>query len=158
MLRTYTVEDSQYIVESHYELYHQEFHYDLSFKEFINERVAGFVSRDSHEENIWIVDHDGERRGSISIHKVDNEIAQLGLFLVDPSVRGHGYGQKLIETAIQFCEGLSYKSIVLVTNQELKGARRIYEKNGFKRVEVWTETKSNKILNEEKWILELDKY
>ncbi|MDQ0208714.1 GNAT family N-acetyltransferase [Alkalicoccobacillus murimartini] len=155
MIRPYTVDDVDYIVDSHYELYHQEFHYDLTFKEFIQERVNGFVSRDSQEENIWVIDIHGARKGSISINKVDSETAQLGLFLVDPKLRGEGYGQRLIETAIHFCERTNYKRIMLVTNQELRGARVIYKKQGFKLIEEWSGLHSNKEMIEERWILEL---
>ncbi len=77
----------------------------------------------------------------------------MGLFLVEPNVRGTGYGQKLVETAINFCKKNGFKSIILWTNSELKSARRIYERFGFELKETQTQMISNKELIEEKWEL-----
>lgn len=44
MIRTYQPDDKDYIVNSHYELYNNEFGYDLTFKDFIEQSVNGFES------------------------------------------------------------------------------------------------------------------
>lgn len=155
MIRTYTKHDLSFIVDSHNELYHQEFQYDETFKTFIQHKVEGFLARDHPRESIWIVEVNGGNKGSIAINEADDETAQLGLFLMHPSLRGKGYGQKLIQTAIQFCIDQHYKSIILFTNQELVSARMLYQKNGFSLIESWIDLKSNKELVEEKWRVEL---
>ncbi|MFK3938088.1 GNAT family N-acetyltransferase [Alkalihalobacillus sp. NPDC078783] len=155
MIRTYTKRDVPFIVNSHYELYHQEFHYDETFKSFIQSKVDGILARKNRRESIWIVEGAGENKGSIAINEVDRETAQLGLFLMDPTLRGQGFGQKLIQTAIQFCIDQHYHSIILFTNEELVSARVLYQKNGFSCVESWIDVKSNKELVEEKWRVEL---
>jgi GNAT superfamily N-acetyltransferase len=155
MIRTYRLEDKDYIVNSHYDLYSKEFEYDLSFRDFIEESVIGLVQRADTEENIFILEVNEKQSGSISIKKVNDNTAQLGLFLVEPNVRGTGYGQELVETAINFCQEKGFASIILWTNSELKSARRIYERVGFELKKTQTQILSNKELIEEKWELML---
>lgn len=153
MIRSFRLDDIDYIIHSHYDLFNKEFNYDLSFREFVAERVKGIVDRSDRKENIWILDIEGKQSGSICITKVNEETAQLGLFLVDPDIRGAGYGQQLIQTALDFCKELGFKSIILWTNTEHVSARRMYKQNGFELKETRTETLSNKQLIEEKWEL-----
>lgn len=153
MIRHYRVEDQDYIVNSHYELYNQEFGYDVSFREFIEKSVRGFMERTDNAETIFILEINEKQSGSVSIKKVNDTTAQLGLFLVEPNVRGTGYGQKLIEAAITFSKENGYRSIILWTNSELKAARRMYERAGFKLKNTRTQMLSKKVLLEEKWEL-----
>ncbi len=153
MIRSFTLEDSDYIINSHYDIYNREFNYDLSFRAFIAESVDGFIKRSNRKEHIWILEIEGEQRGSISIKKVNDKVAQLGLFLVESGLRGSGYGRHLVEHAIAFCREKGYQKVVLCTNSELKSARSIYEKNGFQLKETRIQTLSNKELIEEKWEL-----
>ncbi len=97
----------------------------------------------------------GKPKGSISIKKVSDQVAQLGLFLVEPGVRGGGYGQQLLQRAIDFCKEKGYETIILWTNSELKSARMLYEKNGFRLNETRRQILSNKELIEEKWELHI---
>ncbi|MGO4349447.1 hypothetical protein AB4Z45_28595 [Paenibacillus sp. MCAF9] len=80
MIRPFQLEDVDYIINSHYNLYNKEFQYDLSFRAFIADRVHGFIERSDSNENIWILESEGKQRSSISIHKVNEDTAQLGLF------------------------------------------------------------------------------
>lgn len=153
MIRKFTLDDADYIINSHYEIYNKEFKYDLSFRDFIQERVKSLIKRSDPKENIWILEVDGKPNGSICIQKVNEDIAQLGLFLVEPGVRGTGYGNRLVQTAIDFCKEIGFKKIILWTNSELISARRIYTKNGFELKETRNQILSNKELIEERWEL-----
>lgn len=151
----FKLEDADYIINSHYKIYNREYQYDLSFRDFIAESVNGFIKRSDSKENIWILEIEGEPKGSISIKKVNDKVAQLGLFLVEPDLRGSGYGKQLLQTAIAFCKEKGYQAVILWTNSELKTARRIYEKNGFQLKETRMRNLSNKELIEEKWELSI---
>ncbi|PAE96172.1 N-acetyltransferase [Shouchella clausii] len=151
MIRTFKPADKDYIIQSHYKLYHNEFQYDLSFRDFIADSVTGFMDRSNPRENIWILEINGKQKGSISIKEADDDTAQLGLFLLDPSTRGCGYGQKLLETAIDFCKEAGYETVILWTNSELTAARKLYQRNGFERTETRVRLLSNKERTEEQW-------
>ena len=157
MIRTYNKTDATFVIDSHYELYSREYGYDLSFKQFIEKNVQGLIKRARSDENIWIIDIEGERKGSIGIGSVDTETAQLGMFLIDPSLRGQGYGHLLMETGIRFCQEHQKKRIILYTNEELKAARHLYSAHGFSLKEKWTSIKSEKELVEEIWEKQLIK-
>ncbi|MDP5277244.1 GNAT family N-acetyltransferase [Chengkuizengella axinellae] len=153
MIRTFRLDDVDYIINSHYKLYNREFNYDLSFRDFIEDKVKGFIKRSNNKENIWILEIQGKQNGSIGINKINEDTAQLGLFLVETNVRGSGYGQQLVQTAIDFCKKSGFNNIILWTNSELTSARRIYEKNGFELKETRIQTLSNKEIIEEQWEL-----
>jgi len=155
MIRTFQKKDMLYIIHTHYQIYNKEYGYDLTFRDFITESVDGFIKRSDPKENIWILEIDGHPRGSISIKKVNENVAQLGLFLVEPEYRGSGYGKKLIEKAISFCQENNYKTIILWTNDQLQLARHLYESVGFQLVETRFQTLSNQKLLEEKWKLNI---
>ncbi|KYG28120.1 GNAT family N-acetyltransferase [Alkalihalobacillus trypoxylicola] len=156
MIRNYRLSDKDYIVKSHYELYNQEFGYDLSFRDFVESKVNGFIKRSDSNEMIFILEIDKKNSGSVSINKLNETTAQLGLFLVEPNARGTGFGRKLIETSINFCKEKGYKNIYLWTNSELQSARRIYEKFGFVLKESETKILSNKEVTEERWELDFN--
>jgi GNAT superfamily N-acetyltransferase len=110
---------------------------------------------DSSKENLWILEINQQPKGSIGIVKVDETSAQLRWFLIEPDVRGRGFGNRLVQTAIDFCRDKKYKTIFLWTNSELIAARRIYKKYGFKITETKRKKLSNQDLIEERWELSL---
>ncbi|MFK7681940.1 GNAT family N-acetyltransferase [Priestia megaterium] len=156
MIRDFNENDKDYIIDSHYKIYNKEYNYDLSFKKFISNSVNQYIKKENNSlENIWILDIDGFPKGSISIKRTNEDVAQLGLFLVDPSLRGTGLGKQLVQTAIDFCKEKNYKKVVLWTNSELVAARRIYKNKGFQLIETRKQFLSNKELVEEQWELSL---
>src|SRR5690625_6027563 len=110
MIRSFTHEDKDYIINSHYELYNKEYNYDLSFRDIIEEKVEDIIKKSYDNENTWILEIERAKRGSISIRNVSDKVAQLGLFLVEPVTRGTGYGTQLGETAISFCRSEEHTS------------------------------------------------
>lgn len=156
MIRPFKLEDRDFVINSHYEIYNKEYNYDFTFKQFISLSIDDYIRRaDDLKERIWILEVDNKPKGSIGITKVNESIAQLRLFLVDPSLRGTGYGKELIKTAIDFCKDADYRDIILWTNSDLLSARYMYEKFGFRLTESKKVKLSNQELIEEKWELTL---
>lgn len=158
LIRKYTPGDKQYVVESHYKIYQKEFNYDQSFKAFVKKGLEDFDDRlNTEKECIWILQINGNPMGSIGVTMFDEHTAQLRWFLVDPSVRGEGYGSDLIKKAIDFCRKRGYKKILLWTNEDLQSARRLYQKFGFQISETKKQFLSGQWLTEEKWELNVQK-
>jgi ribosomal protein S18 acetylase RimI-like enzyme len=61
----------------------------------------------------------------------DCEIAKMA---VAPAARGRGYGDRLMQAAIQFAGNIGAARIIIVSNTVLEPAIQLYEKHGFVRV------------------------
>ena len=61
------------------------------------------------------------------------EIAKLA---VDRSVRGHGIGRRLVQTALAWGQQRHYTRAVLTSNRKLKTALKLYESVGFRYLPV----------------------
>lgn len=152
MIRSFTPDDFDYIIESHVRIYHHEYQFDESFERFITNAVNSFKENvDEKKEMVFILELDGNPKGCIGITKLSEDAAQLRWFLLETEARGRGWGKKLVEEALKFAEAKQYKQISLWTNQKLTAARSLYERHGFSLVESKIEVLSNQEIIEERW-------
>lgn len=114
------------------------YHRAFGFGQFFESRVASdlvpFCARLDHpKSNFWTAQRNGRILGTIAIDGEDlgPGIAHLRWFILDPSLRGQGIGQKLLSTAIDFCRKTGQEEILLWTFKGLNAARKLYESHGF---------------------------
>ena len=155
-IRNYNYKDIEYIIKRHQELYEVEHGFSSEFEGYVKEYVMKFhENHDEIKENIWIAEQNGRPVGVIALVKVDDDLAQLRWFLIEPEMRGQGLGHKLMSTLIDFSKEKNYKHIFLWTISILESARHLYKNYNFKL----TETKKSDIwgakLIEERWDLHL---
>ncbi len=106
------------------------------FEALVARVVADFeTEHDAVRERCWIAERDGERMGCVFLlkHPEQADAAKLRLLWVEPSARGLGLGKALVQECTRFAKQAGYRKIVLWTNSELKAARGIYEREGYKR-------------------------
>jgi DNA-binding MarR family transcriptional regulator/GNAT superfamily N-acetyltransferase len=129
--------DFGWIVKRHAELYAQEYRWLEPFEGVCAQIVADFVNKfDERRERCWIAEIDGENAGTVMVVNDGDSVARLRLLLVEPSARGLGIGERLIDEAIRFARGAGYRKMTLWTHSVLTAARHIYQKAGFKLTHI----------------------
>ncbi|MFH8927256.1 GNAT family N-acetyltransferase [Streptomyces pristinaespiralis] len=125
--------DLGWIVQRHGALYAAEYGWDAGFEGLVARIVADFAQEhDPRLERVWIAEMDGRPVGSVMCVRDDApDTARLRLLLVEPEARGHGLGDRLVGTAVDFARDAGYRDMVLWTNDVLTAARRIYQRAGF---------------------------
>lgn len=150
-IREYRPGDPSRVTYFYYKLYEKQFHFNGSVERYFLEGMVELFD-DPSGSQLWLAERDGAVVGCVAVVKKGPHEAQLRWFGVDMSLQGMGIGNRLLETAMEFCKAHEYRHIILWTIEILKPARHLYGKFGF----VPTETKPNhewadQELMEEKW-------
>ena len=144
------------VAELHGIYYHKHWGFGLFFEAKVATDHAEFLGRYGEKrDGFWVASLEDRIQGSIAIDgiKAESEGAHLRWFIMSDLLRGKGIGNRLIETAIDFCRGRRYKRVYLWTFEGLDAAKHLYEKTGFKLIEQHRGTQWGKEVKEQKFEL-----
>jgi len=133
-LRTHRPGDIGWIIHRHATYYDKEHDWGLKMEGLASQVGADFLENyNESTDRCWIAERDGEFLGCIILVKDRDQVntAKLRMFLVEPSARGLGLGQTLVQQCVRFARECGYAKIHLWTQGVLLPARRLYAKEGF---------------------------
>jgi DNA-binding MarR family transcriptional regulator/GNAT superfamily N-acetyltransferase len=137
LLRPHRVGDMGWIVHREGLGYAQQFGWDVTFEALVARITADFLSNfDAARERCWIAEVHGQNAGHIFLvkHPERPHTAKLRLLFVEPSARGLGLGEALVNECVQFARTVGYRQIILWTQSILRAAHHLYQKAGFRLV------------------------
>lgn len=155
-IRPFTQSDIEYVISRHKTLYYAERHLSGTFSAYVDEIVYSFVEKfNAQTDCLKILEYNGAPAGSIAIAKVDEATAQLRFFMLEPEMRQRGYGNRLMDMALDFCKDRGYKKVFLLTIAAQVIARHVYETHGFYKVSSNDKSEWGDGVIEECWELNL---
>ncbi len=147
------------VAELHGTYYHEHWGFGLPFEAKVATELAEFLGRyDEARDGFWTASLAGRLEGSIAIDgiHVESDGAHLRWFIVSDALRGRGIGNRLIDTAVEFCRSRGCGRVYLWTFQGLDAARHLYEKAGFRLVTQYRGMQWHTEVDEQRFELRLE--
>lgn len=148
--------DAGWIIQRHGELYAENDGFDASFEALVAEIMADFIrNRDPHTDRAFILARGGERLGCVFCVALDPEMAKLRLFLVEPHLRGQGYGALLLRAFLDHARDCGFRRATLWTHESHRAACALYARFGFRMERARPVTSFGQALVEQTWTRDL---
>lgn len=106
------------------------------------EEIIKQLSNDNDDAHRRLmIEHDSIPIGEMNYRNKGSETAEIGIKICDFTYQGKGYGTQLLSMLINtLFKDKGYKKIILDTNIKNTRAQHVYEKLGFKKVRINTDT------------------
>jgi putative acetyltransferase len=85
---------------------------------------------------IWVAEADGKMVGSAALMKEHEGVYELAKMSVTTAYRGKGISKLLMDKCLDKAREIGAHKVTLYSNHQLQTAIRLYEKYGFRHVEL----------------------
>jgi ribosomal protein S18 acetylase RimI-like enzyme len=133
-IRKATIDELDSLTElfDSYRVFYQQESDSEGAKSFLKERLL------NGDSVVFIAYEEENGVGFVQLYPTFSSVSMkrswvLNDLYVNASARKKGFGEKLIQTAIEYAEETGAKGLLLETGQENVTAQRLYEKIGFKK-------------------------
>lgn len=110
------------------------------------EEIAGQIALDSDEtRRRLVIEYQGKRIGEMSFRNKGNNNAEIGIKICEPAFQEKGLGRVVLSMLISELFFRGYSKIVLDTNLNNSRARHVYEKLGFRKVQIHENSWKNQL-------------
>ncbi|MGI9530791.1 GNAT family N-acetyltransferase [Lutimonas sp.] len=86
--------------------------------------------------SIFFYKNKGQILGTFALIKHQEGVYELGKMAVSTEARGQGIGQEMMEFCISYSKEKKWKKLLLYSSTKLKNSIHIYEKFGFKEIQL----------------------
>jgi putative acetyltransferase len=90
---------------------------------------------------IFFLVEEDQVQGTCAVIRQSTDEYEIAKMAVAPAARGRGFGDLLMEAAVGFAGEVGARRLVIVSNTVLEPAIRLYEKHGFVRVPLTTDSR-----------------
>ena len=148
--------DAGEIIALHGRLYSEELGYNHEFEGYVCKTLYSFFERYNPEKDqFWFAQAGEKIVGAIAVVAHSDERAQLRWFILDPAIRGRGFGKQLLAKALDYCREKKFTTVFLDTTEDQKTAILMYTRAGFKVIEEKSGVLWGKRLVEQRFELKL---
>jgi GNAT superfamily N-acetyltransferase len=141
------------LVSLHGALFCEDYGLDASFEADVAATLGTFAINRGSREILWIVKRGQQVMGSIGVARHNDREAEIRWFLLDPELRCHGLGSRLLEDALDFCRRQNYRSVHVWTAVRFKEAEQLYRSHGFRLTEQYINRKWGSSITEQRYDL-----
>ena len=108
-----------------------ELNYTMDFEAF--DRDLEDIERSYRDlgGEFWVLDDHGEIVGCVGITPAEIETCEVHRLYLRGPLRGHGWGHRLLETALAWARSAGFRRAILWSDVLFERARDLYEKSGF---------------------------
>lgn len=104
----------------------------------VEEVIRNLAAGNNH---VMIMEIDGKAVGEMNYRAAGEGIAEIGIKICEPERREKGYGTRFLTMLIGYLfDGLGFQEIILDTNLKNTRAQHVYEKIGFRRTAIHTDS------------------
>ena len=155
-LREMGTGDIGWLIKRYGELFATEGDFDMSFEALVARIVGGVFEEGAQPGGTgWVAVRNGARLGGIVYTQEDDTTGRLRTLIVEPSARGMGIGQRLVDRVIAHAQAQSMQKLVLWTEEGLDAAVRLYERTGFRMTGKSRDEAFGRVMHNQTWELDL---